>query len=167
MTNVSDFSVRVARPEDFTAVGTITVGAYQVDGFVEGDGGYVTELADAASRAENATLLVATDGEDNVLGSVTFCRPDSPYAEVARPGEAEFRMLAVAPAARGRGVAEGLVRACLDIAREHGDTAVVLSSLTRMHTAHRLYERLGFRRSPELDHEPVPGIVLITYRLQL
>ena len=36
-----------------------------------------------------------------------------------------------------------------------------------MRTAHRLYERLGFRRVPELDWTPVPHVQLIAYRLDL
>jgi hypothetical protein len=31
----------------------------------------------------------------------------------------------------------------------------------------RLYERLGFERAPELDVEPIPGIVAKGYRLVL
>lgn len=159
--------MRVARPGDFAAIGEVTVAAYLTDGFLDGDHDYARELADAESRAAGATLLVAVDANDTVLGSVTFCRPGSPYAEVAEPGEAEFRMLGVAPSARGRGVGNGLVQACLDLARQHGDTAVVLSSRPTMRTAHRIYERFGFVRIPERDHEPVPGIELISYRLEL
>ncbi|RIQ21500.1 GNAT family N-acetyltransferase [Jiangella rhizosphaerae] len=160
---MTDFHVRPARPADHAAVARITVAAYDADGFLDGDEEYADELSDIASRSNQATLLVAADEDGTVLGAVTFCRPPSPYVEVARPGEAEFRMLAVDPAARGRGVGAALVQACLDLAREHGDDAVVLSSLPRMHTAHRLYERLGFVRTPERDHEPIPGFLLIAY----
>ncbi|WP_201778018.1 GNAT family N-acetyltransferase [Jiangella alkaliphila] len=73
-------------------------------------------------------------------------------------------MLAVDPATRGRGVGAALVQACLDLARQHGDATLVLSSLPTMHTAHRLYERLGFVRTPERDFEPIPDFPLIAYR---
>lgn len=161
---MTDFQVRPARPADHAAVAAITVAAYRADGFLEGDEGYATELSDVGHRSEQATLLVAADHDDTVLGAVTFCRPPSPYAEVARQGEAEFRMLAVDPRARGRGVGAALVHACLDLAREHADHTIVLSSLPSMRTAHRLYERLGFARAPRRDHEPVPGIVLLAYQ---
>jgi GNAT superfamily N-acetyltransferase len=88
------------------------------------------------------------------------------WAEVSRDGEAEFRMLAVAPEARGQGVGSALARWCVDRAREQGCTAVVLSSLEAMRTAHRIYERMGFARSPERDWWPTPDIRLITYRLE-
>lgn len=164
MGGMSGFHVRTARPDDHAAVAALTVAAYDADGFLDDDAEYVDELSDAEHRSEQATLLVAADDDGTVLGAVTFCRPPSPYVEVARPGEAEFRMLAVAPQARGRGVGAALVQACLDLAREHGDRTLVLSSLPRMRTAHRLYERLGFVRAPERDHEPVPGIRLIAYQ---
>ncbi|TDD95391.1 GNAT family N-acetyltransferase [Jiangella asiatica] len=164
---MTDFQVQTAQPADFDDIGRITVEAYDVDGFLEGDHDYAEELADSVSRAEKATLLVAAETDGTVLGSVTFCRPGSTYTEISRPGESEFRMLAVAPAARGRGVGAALVHSCVELARRHGDRALVLSSLPRMRTAHRLYERLGFVRLPERDHEPVPGIRLIAYRLSL
>ena len=36
-----------------------------------------------------------------------------------------------------------------------------------MHDAHRLYERMGFVRTPDKDWEPRPGIDLITYAMEL
>ncbi|MBK1789509.1 GNAT family N-acetyltransferase, partial [Prauserella sp. ASG 168] len=52
-----------------------------------------------------------------------------------------------------------------DRARELDASRVVLCSLDTMRTAHRLYERLGFRRLPERDCEPAPGVALIAYEL--
>lgn len=101
------------------------------------------------------------------MGAVTFCRSDSPYAELACAGESEFRMLAVAPQHRGRGVGAALVRACVDRARAAGDSAVVLSTLDVSAPAHRLYLRLGFRPTPDRDWEPEPGLWLRAYRLDL
>jgi ribosomal protein S18 acetylase RimI-like enzyme len=76
-------------------------------------------------------------------------------------------MLAVSPTARGRGVGEALARHVLDRAVELGFTAIVLSSSKEMRAAHRLYERLGFHRTPALDWSPEPDVPLITYRLAL
>jgi len=36
-----------------------------------------------------------------------------------------------------------------------------------MQAAMRLYERLGFRRAPELDIQPAPGVTIKAYRLGL
>jgi ribosomal protein S18 acetylase RimI-like enzyme len=167
---MSDNTVRRPRPEALATVGELTVQAYQADGYLSHDpdgGGYGSELRDAASRAEQAELLVAVDSGDTVLGSVTVARPGTRYAELCRDGELEFRMLAVAASARRRGVGEVLCRAVVDRAHELGAERVVLCTMEAMTTAHRLYERLGFRRVPERDWVPVPGLTLIAYVLEL
>ncbi len=165
-----DIVIRPAREEEFSAVGELTARAYLDDGlltFAECDP-YLDRLRDAGDRAAHAELLVAVDAAaDEVLGSVTYAAPGSRYAEVAGAGEGEFRMLAVASAARRRGVAEALVRACLDRARRSGLERVVISSQQAMTTAHRLYGRLGFTRVPERDWEPIPGTALWAFAVEL
>ena len=98
---------------------------------------------------------------------MTFCPQGSPWSEIAQPGEGEFRMLAVAPEFRRRGVAEALVGVCLERSTELGCSAVVLCSLEEQAPAHRIYERLGFRRMPERDWTPHPGVDLMAFRLDL
>jgi ribosomal protein S18 acetylase RimI-like enzyme len=160
--------IRAARPEEYADVGELTARVYLDGGFVRAGSPYLSTLRDAARRAREAELLVAVDGGGRLLGSVTFATGGSPYAETAEaPGEAGFRMLVVDPDARGRGVGEALVRAGLDRARELGAATVRLSSQPEMRAAHRLYERLGFRRTPERDWSPLPGVELITYALVL
>ncbi|MFD0821509.1 GNAT family N-acetyltransferase, partial [Micromonospora zhanjiangensis] len=119
--------VRAARPEQYDAIGALTVAAYDADGQLAGEHGYQRVLADVPGRASAGELLVAVDpttGE--VLGSVLFVLPGSAYAELSRPGEAEFRMLAVAPAAQRRGVGEALVRACRERAEAAGCARLVI-----------------------------------------
>ncbi|NHC44811.1 GNAT family N-acetyltransferase [Motilibacter sp. K478] len=126
--------------------------------------GYALRLADAALRAEQAQLLVAVDpASDEPLGTVTFCLPGGPWAEISRAGEAEFRMLAVAPEARGRGAGRALVEECLRRAAAAGAHRLVLSTQPASVVAHRLYDRLGFTRMPERDWSPAPGVDLLAY----
>ncbi|MQA83974.1 MAG: GNAT family N-acetyltransferase [Streptosporangiales bacterium] len=160
------FVVRSARRAEHETVGELTVEAYVADGLLTKDSTYVHELRDAAARARHAELLVAADGE-RVLGTVTYCPGGTRYAELAVSGEADFRMLAVAPRARGRGVGEALVRDCVDRAVRTACPVLRLSTLPTMRAAHRLYERLGFRRTPERDWSPVPSITLLAYALDL
>ena len=150
--------IRLARPEDLSAVGEVTVAAY-ADFTLGPADPYVARLRDAASRAQQAELWLAED-DAALLGTVTVCPPGSVWREISRPGEGEFRMLAVAPQARGRGVGEALARFAIDRLAAQGAHAVVLSSLSTMHAAHRLYERLGFRRDAERDWSPTPGVEL-------
>nr|WP_221471836.1 GNAT family N-acetyltransferase [Amycolatopsis umgeniensis] len=159
--------IRPARAGELEAVGELTLAAYSEDyGLVEGVG-YAAELVDAAKRAEQAELLVAVDGDGALVGTVTIARPGTPFAELSREGELEFRMLGVSPSATGRGIGEALTRAVIERARELDADRVVLCSLVTMKRAHRLYERLGFTRLPERDWEPHPGVTLIAYRLEL
>ncbi|MFF5990049.1 GNAT family N-acetyltransferase [Prauserella flavalba] len=166
---MSEITVRRALPGELAELGELTVAAYQADGLLGHDAGesYAGELRDAAHRAEHAELLAAVDASGSLLGTVTVAAHGSHYAEISREGELEFRMLAVAERARGRGVGEALTRAVLDRARELGASRVVLCSLAAMKTAHRLYERLGFRRLPQRDWTPVPGVTLLAYALEL
>ncbi|MET9772779.1 GNAT family N-acetyltransferase [Streptomyces sp. NPDC006367] len=167
-----DFVIRQAAPDEYGTLGEITARAYLQDGlldFGESDA-YLGELRNVAKRAAAAEVLAAV-ADGRVLGGVTFVPSGGPMADIARPGEAEIRMLAVAHEARGRGVGEALVRFCADRARAvEGCTGLVLSTQQAMRTAHRLYERLGFARTPDRDWNPLPevdDIVLLTYRLPL
>ncbi|MGH3915998.1 MAG: GNAT family N-acetyltransferase, partial [Pseudonocardiaceae bacterium] len=121
-------AVRPARPDELDQIGRLTVRAYVADGLVDPTGAYAAELADASRRARDAELLVAVDLDGTLLGTVTVCTPGSPLSEVSRPGELEFRMLAVDPEVRGRGVGEVLVTAVLRQATEVDARGVVLCS---------------------------------------
>jgi ribosomal protein S18 acetylase RimI-like enzyme len=118
------------------------------------------------TRSREAEVYVAVVAGP-LAGTVTFCPQGSPWSEVAEPDEGEFRMLAVAPAFRRRGIGEALVGVCLERSRELGYTAVLLCSLRVQGDAHRIYERLGFRRVPERDWSPRPGFELLAFRLAL
>lgn len=162
-----ELTVRPAGPDELARAGEISVAAYVTLGWVRPGEGYAVELADAAGRARDGEVLVAVDGDERVLGTVTLCRPDSPLAEVSRPGELEFRMLAVDPAAHGRGIGEALVQAVLDRARQLAVGRVVLCSHDGMQAAQRLYRKLGFRRLPDRDWKPSETVVLVAYGLDL
>ncbi|GAB3415570.1 GNAT family N-acetyltransferase [Flindersiella endophytica] len=173
--------IRLARPSDYDHAGEVTLSAYAGDGLLPpgsdsvhpapaafGRTGpphsYADELRDAKRRAEDAELWVAVSRDTgSVLGTSTYCPVGSPYREIARDDEGEFRMLGVAPTARGLGVGELLVRAMLRRARDEGMSGVAMSSAHKMATAHRLYDRLAFHRDPTRDWSPIPGHELLAY----
>jgi len=163
----SRVQIRLASPDEYAVVGDLTVEAYTADGYLGESDDYADHLRDATSRAVDAELWVAAD-DSGVLGSVTYCPPGSRWCELAtEPDQGEFRMLAVAPAARRAGVGRALVELCIARSRTLGHRELVMCSLEEMTAAHRLYGRLGFVRAPELDWEPVPGIVLLGFRLPI
>jgi GNAT superfamily N-acetyltransferase len=62
--------------------------------------------------------------------------------------------LFVAAEARGMGVAEGLIGACLERCREHGATRLVWQTATDNHRAQAVYARVGATRDDRwLDYD--------------
>jgi len=162
--------VREATADDFEAIGRLTIAAYRgLDTWVGDD--YAAHLADVEGRAkaENTIVLVAEDDDGRLLGSVTLTIGGGPFFEwdPETDGDCGFRMLAVDPEVQGKGVGPRLVAECLARARAAGCRRMIIGSTEWMTTAHRIYERLGFRRVPELDWTPVPHVQLIAYRLDL
>jgi ribosomal protein S18 acetylase RimI-like enzyme len=156
--------VRPVDPDELALVGDLTVAAYLADDLVGPE--YAEVIRDVPARAAVATVLVA-ELDRAPVGSVTFALGGRPYAERAAPDEAEIRMLGVAPEARGSGAGTALTAECVRRAVDAGSSAVRLSTQADMKAAHRIYERLGFLRTPERDWSPVPGVDLMTYVLPL
>ncbi len=158
--------VREARPEEFAALGELTVAAYREIG--ETAEGYFDELRDVAARVAVVPVLVAVDATSGeLLGGVTYVPGPGPFHEGDFGDSASVRMLAVAPEARRRGVGRALMDACIARARADGRGAIALYTRPFMTAAHRLYESFGFRRATELDWEFEAGEWLFAYRLEL
>lgn len=156
--------VRRFRTPDAEAVATLTVAAYEA--YLAGpQDPYLARLRDVATRSSEADVWVA-EHEGVLAGTVTWCPLGSPWREIGRDDEGEFRMLAVAPAMQRRGVARVLVEHCFALAREAGMSGMVLSTLTEQAKAHPLYASLGFERAPDRDWSPVPGVDLLAYALR-
>lgn len=159
--------VRDVHPREHLAAGAVTLAAYRALPGAHLSDGYARELEDVATRAEGASVIVAVE-DGRVLGTVTYVAdPTSRYAEFLGPGEAGLRMLAVDPAAQGRGVGAALVAACVARARSDRAERLVLHTTPWMEVAHRLYERAGFRRAPMRDWAPLPELPLRAYVLEL
>lgn len=165
------FAIRPVRSGEHQALGEISARAYLDGGLLAhgADDPYLDVLRDVPRRAAEAEVLVAVDVDGTLLGGVTFVsRGGAPWADIAGPDEAEFRVLAVSGAARGRGVGEALVRACADRARaREGCLRLVLSVTPQAVAARRLYDRTGFARAPHRDWEPLPGLPLLAYEMTL
>ena len=153
--------VRRIRADELGRAGDVCVAAY--DPLLTGaEDDYRERLHDVATRDAEAEVWVAVV-DDVVVGVVTYCPAGSPWREIAREEEGEFRMLAVDPAAQGTGAGTALARLCEDRAREHGATGMALSSLATMRAAHSIYTRLGYEREPGRDWSPVAGVDLLAF----
>ncbi|MEZ5158990.1 MAG: GNAT family N-acetyltransferase [Candidatus Nanopelagicales bacterium] len=159
--------IRTATPQDAPVVRSIIHEVYVGGGWADPrrSPAYVAELLDAEARIAGATVLVAED-DSGAVGTATATEAPSPLANIARPGELEVRMLGVIPPARGKGVARALMGWCEALAAQRGRHAVVLTTEPTMTEARRLYEGLGYARTPQRDWT-INGVGLITYRRDL
>lgn len=152
------------RPDDADRVGQLTLAAYDRYGHIDGD--YRDFLADPLARlAGCSAVLVAEDrATGELLGTVSYVTPgDAEWEDrPERAGDVGFRILAVDPAAEGRGVGTALIDACFARARASGCRRMLITSMSWMSRAHDLYvRRYGFVRRPDLDvmFPNGPGIV--------
>jgi GNAT superfamily N-acetyltransferase len=152
-------TIRRALPDEYASIGTLTVDAYAPILTFGDDDPYRQTLLDAAGRAAAAELWAATD-DDQLVGTVTLCRPDSAYAEIAAPDELEVRMLAVAPPAQGHGIGVQLMERVHETARAEQFAAVALSVVESNAGAVAFYASLGYVHVPDRDWTPVPDITL-------
>ena len=92
------FDVRRVQPAEYRAAGRVDEDGYLADGLLHREDGeidrdYERLLLDVGTRDREAEVLVAVD-DLNVIGTVTWCPPESPWRELAtRPDQGEFRML--------------------------------------------------------------------------
>ncbi len=103
-----------------------------------GAGAWSAETFWSELAAPGRTYLLAPGGAGEPLG----------YAGLAcaRGGDADVQTLAVAPAARGRGLGRALLRALLERARQQQATSVVLEVRADNDVALGLYASEGFER---------------------
>ena len=158
--------LRAAAPHEVGPVGELTLRSYR-DGpaLHDAHGSYAASLLDAGPRAEQAELLVAEDEDrpGDLVATVTLCRHGSSWAEVARTGELELRMLAVSPGHRRRGLARAVMTELRARAAAE-DLVLVVSVIDVNAPAHALYRSLGFVRQPDRDWLPEPDARLQVYR---
>jgi len=174
MGNEADFQIRTATEADRSAIQEISVAAYIQ--YAENMPNYIWDeykediLKTTANVGMPAEQIVA-EMHGTIVGSVLIFPEGSVMGEedqeVVKRKWPEIRLLAVAPAARGKGIGAALTQECIRRARESGVSTITLHTLDMMPVAMRMYEKLGFVRMPELDFYPVPDVVIKGYRYDL
>lgn len=109
----------------------------------DGDRKHLEHPRESILSTGGEIFLALMDGA--VVGTCAAIARDARTVELAK--------LAVAESARGRGIGKLLSTTAIEWARERGAERVVLVSSTRLTTALRLYERLGFIHA-ELPADP-------------
>jgi GNAT superfamily N-acetyltransferase len=110
-----------------------------------------------ADPEREGVQLLARDDTGRAVGFATLYWSWQTLA-AARVGVMNDRF--VAAEARGLGVAEGLMAACLERCREHGATRLVWQTAVDNHRAQAVYARVGATRDDRwLDYQlPVHGV---------
>lgn len=157
--------VRQALSADFRSVDDLLETVYVGEGYTSADrGGALRSVAD---RSQACTIMVATNDDGVVVGTVTLITSQNSYAQIRGETEAEVRLLAVSPEARGGGAGAALMHCCMERSKAAGFERLVLSTQTTMVAAHRLYERLEFAREESRDWQRASGRRMLVYVLQL
>ena len=128
---MTDYRIRRATPADLDALLALERRAFTTDHLSRRQ--YRRHIG-----SDSARVLTAVDAGGLLGKAVVFFRSNS---DIAR-----LYSIAVAAAARGRGLGEALVRAAERTARTHGCRRLRLEVRQDNASAIRLYERLGYRR---------------------
>lgn len=180
MSTATPYQIRDIKPQEFKAVGQLTVSVYRrLEGMPGPDlmPDYYQALLDVESRlqAPSVQILVAVASAQGseaepLLGAVTFVGEMQDYGAESSATQLThtggIRLLAVDPAARGGGVGRALTEACISRAIALGHSQVALHTTNTMKVAWGLYERMGFERSTDLDFDQGP-LPVFGFRLQL
>jgi GNAT superfamily N-acetyltransferase len=171
------YTIRNARPREFEDVGKLMVQVYsQLEGFPKEDEqpAYYNMLSNIGEFTNNpeTELLVAVSPENTIIGGVVYFSDMKFYCSggigTAEQNAAGFRLLAVDPSVRGKGIGKLLTNECIRKATDKQLSQVIIHSTKAMQTAWKMYENLGFKRSEDLDFMqgelPVFGFRLLLNR---
>ncbi len=175
-----EFIIRNAQPAEFEQIGKLMVQVYsQLEGFPKQSEqpAYYEMLSNIGKMTDkpDTELLVAVSPDGQILGGVVYFGDMRYYGSggtaTGEKNAAGFRLLAVDPAARGRGVGKELTKECIRKARAQNLSRVIIHSTKAMQTAWKMYEGLGFKRSEDLDFMqgelPVFGFRLSLNRMEV
>ncbi|ASS48643.1 MAG: GNAT family N-acetyltransferase [Candidatus Fluviicola riflensis] len=158
--NPKDYIIRNAKPAEFEQIGQLLVDVYsQLEGFPKPaeQPNYYQLLANIGDLTQNpgTELLVAVSDDNTIAGGVVYFSDMKYYGSggtaTAEINAAGFRLLAVDPAIRGKGIGKLLTQACIRKTEDKQLGQVIIHSTKAMQTAWKMYEKLGFKRSEDLD----------------
>jgi ribosomal protein S18 acetylase RimI-like enzyme len=187
--------VREALLRELAEVGEIRVNAYRAGGHMSPDSTYAPVLRALGSAGDGTVLVAVADQADGrqdqadgrqdqadgrqdqageagqsdgkILGTIMLQRGQDGGQLVSGEHEAEIRALAVTPEGQGKGTGSALLQAAIEHAERAGVRNLVLLTQADMQAAQHLYQKAGFRRLPDRDWSPRPGITLLAYGLPL
>lgn len=155
-----EYFIRNAKTNEFVEIGKLMFTVYsQLDGFPKPDEqpNYYKMLANVGELTlkPGTELLVVHSVDDRILGAVVYFSDMKYYGSggmaTQEKNSAGFRLLSVDPLMRGMGIGKLLVNECIRKARASNFSQVIIHTTNSMQTAWKMYERIGFKRSEDLD----------------
>jgi GNAT superfamily N-acetyltransferase len=160
MCNVIEFTIRNATPDEHSVIGQLMVNVYsQLDGFPtkEEQPNYYHMLLNVGELTDNpeTEIIVAVNENNAILGAVVNISDIQYYGSggtaTKEKNAAGFRLLAVHPDSRGQGIGKLLTLECIQRARIKKLKQLIIHTTKAMLPAWRMYEKVGFKRSEDLD----------------
>ena len=158
--NSQEYIVRDATLNEFPEIGKLMVNVYsQLEGFPTKNEqpNYYKMLANIGSLTKNpkTKLLIAISSSGIISGGVVYFGDMKYYGSggtaTREKNASGFRLLAVDPAARGQGIGKLLTNACIQLAKDEKQNQMIIHSTKAMRIAWKMYEKMGFKRSKDLD----------------
>ena len=150
-------------PEEDQAIASLLIQSFIEEGYTErANAAQLTSPTELRKRG-NILLAHSLSETDEILGMVILAQRTNSARQVAGLNEAELQLLAVHPFARRQGLASRLIEACELMALASGYQRMVLSTQPGMKAAHRVYERLSYRRNPMRDWARSDGRSFLVY----
>lgn len=169
-----EYDIREARPDEYDALGALMAEVYsQLEGFPsqEDQPEYYNMLRAVGefTKQPGVKLFVAVSESGEVDGGVVYFGDMRFYGAggeaTTDQKAAAFRLLAVNPKIRGKGIGKKLIELCIYQAKQDGHSSMVIHSTKTMMIAWKMYERMGFERFTEIDflqgNLPVYGFRLV------
>ena len=157
---MNELIVRNALPDEFQEIGKLLVSVYsKLEGFPRAteQPEYYKMLKNIGelTKRPNTELLVAVSPSQEILGAVVFFSDMQYYGSggtaTQEKNAAGFRLLAVDHSKRGQGIGKLLTNACIQKAKDLALKQLIIHSTKAMGIAWKMYEKIGFRRSEDLD----------------
>ena len=155
------FKISTANPEDYVDIVKLMVRVYsELEGFPKKaeQPSYYHMLANIGELTKNpgVELLMAISSKQNeISGAVVYFGDMKHYGSggtaSSQKNAAGFRLLAVSPDARGLGIGKLLSVECINKAKSASLGQVIIHSTKAMSIAWKMYEKLKFVRSKDLD----------------
>ena len=167
-------TITSATLNEYQPIGKLMMEVYSnLEGFAtpEEQPSYYEMLANIGDfvQKESVELIVAKRSNE-LVGAVVYINDMKDYGSggtaTKEKNAAGFRLLSVSNQARGLGLGKKLTMECIERARSNGLEQMIIHTTESMKVAWGMYEKMGFKRSEDLDFEQ-NGLSVFGFRLRL